>query len=125
MSPLIPVICNANVRRFALIALGITSVHAAPEIIVARPFPLSDVVWDYHVLGQGEGEFEVSLYAAKRDQVARMLKWMNDAGLDVAGVQIAPIALTNFARHDLDLRGTNVLFKTDGDNVKKYFLPNG
>src|SRR5437667_11723358 len=23
------------------------------------------------------------------------------------------------------LRGTNVLFKTDGDNVKKYFLPNG
>jgi large subunit ribosomal protein L35 len=22
------------------------------------------------------------------------------------------------------LRGTNVLFKTDGDNVKKYFLPN-
>ena len=24
-----------------------------------------------------------------------------------------------------NLRGTNVLFKTDGDNVKKYFLPNG
>ena len=24
-----------------------------------------------------------------------------------------------------DRRGTNVLFKTDGDNVKKYFLPNG
>jgi large subunit ribosomal protein L35 len=23
-----------------------------------------------------------------------------------------------------NLRGTNVLFKTDGDNVKKYFLPN-
>jgi large subunit ribosomal protein L35 len=22
-------------------------------------------------------------------------------------------------------RGTNVLFKTDGDNVKKYWLPNG
>ena len=22
-----------------------------------------------------------------------------------------------------NLRGTNVLFKTDGDNVKKYFLP--
>jgi large subunit ribosomal protein L35 len=22
------------------------------------------------------------------------------------------------------LRGTNVLFKTDGDNIKKYFLPN-
>jgi len=23
------------------------------------------------------------------------------------------------------LRGTSVLFKTDGDNIKKYFLPNG
>jgi large subunit ribosomal protein L35 len=23
------------------------------------------------------------------------------------------------------LRGTNVLFKTDGDNIKKYFLPHG
>ena len=22
-------------------------------------------------------------------------------------------------------RGTKVLFKTDGDNIKKYFLPNG
>ena len=24
-----------------------------------------------------------------------------------------------------NLRGTNVLFKSDGDNVKKYYLPNG
>jgi large subunit ribosomal protein L35 len=24
-----------------------------------------------------------------------------------------------------NLRGTSVLFKSDGDNVKKYFLPNG
>jgi large subunit ribosomal protein L35 len=24
-----------------------------------------------------------------------------------------------------NLRGTNILFKTDGDNVKKFFLPNG
>ena len=24
-----------------------------------------------------------------------------------------------------DHRGTRVLFKTDGDNIKKYFLPNG
>ena len=24
-----------------------------------------------------------------------------------------------------NLRGTTVLFESDGDNVKKYFLPNG
>jgi large subunit ribosomal protein L35 len=29
------------------------------------------------------------------------------------------------ARFIRNARGTNVLFKTDGDNIKKYFLPNG
>jgi len=24
-----------------------------------------------------------------------------------------------------DKRGTSILFKTDGENIKKYFLPNG
>ena len=28
------------------------------------------------------------------------------------------------AKQIRNLRGTRVLFKTDGDNVKKYFLPN-
>ena len=28
-------------------------------------------------------------------------------------------------KQNRNLRGTNVMFKTDGDNVKKYFLPNG
>ena len=27
-------------------------------------------------------------------------------------------------KKEIQLRGTRVLFKTDGDNVKKYFLPN-
>jgi large subunit ribosomal protein L35 len=29
------------------------------------------------------------------------------------------------AKQIRDLRGTSVLFKTDGDKVKKYYLPNG
>jgi len=81
------------------------------------PFPLSEVVWDFHVLGQAGGEFEVSLYAAKRDQVARLVHRLADAGLDVAGVQIAPLALCNFARFDLDLRGANVLLDIGSDNT--------
>ena len=28
------------------------------------------------------------------------------------------------AKHVRDHRGTKVLFKTDGDNIKKYWLPN-
>lgn len=81
------------------------------------PFPLTDVVWDYHVLGQAGGEFEVSVYAAKRDQVARLVHRLADAGLDVAGVQIAPLALCNFVRYDLDLRGANLLLDVGSDNT--------
>jgi large subunit ribosomal protein L35 len=29
------------------------------------------------------------------------------------------------AKQIRDLRGTSILFKTDGDKVKKYYLPNG
>ena len=41
----------------------------------------------------------------------------------MAGKRHGMIKRTNkqIAQH----RGTRVLFKTDGDNIKKYFLPNG
>ena len=41
----------------------------------------------------------------------------------VAGKRHGMIKRTN--KQIRNLRGTAVLFKTDGDNVKKYFLPNG
>ena len=41
----------------------------------------------------------------------------------VAGKRHGMIKRTN--KQIRNLRGTNVLFKTDGDNIKKYFLPNG
>ena len=40
-----------------------------------------------------------------------------------AGKQHGMIKRTN--KQIRNLRGTNVLFKTDGDNVKKYWMPNG
>jgi large subunit ribosomal protein L35 len=33
--------------------------------------------------------------------------------------------ITRTKKQIRDLRGTNVMFKTDGDKIKKYFLPNG
>ena len=39
-----------------------------------------------------------------------------------AGKQHGMIKRTN--KQIRNLRGTSVLFKTDGDNIKKYFLPN-
>src|SRR6187551_1412241 len=52
------------------------------------PFALEDVIWDYQPLigSEDEGyaiETEVGLFAMKRDQVARHLKPLEEAGIDI------------------------------------------
>ena len=70
------------------------------------PFALDDVVWDYQPLlggSQEEGyalETEVGLFAMKRDQVARALKPLEDAGVDVDVIQLAPLAIYNYVGFD-------------------------
>lgn len=69
------------------------------------PFALEDVVWDYQPLigSQDEGyalETEVGIFAMKRDQVARHLKPLEDAGIDVEVIQLAPLAIYNFLCFD-------------------------
>jgi type IV pilus assembly protein PilM len=64
------------------------------------PFALEDVVWDYQPLigTEDEGyalETEVGLFAMKRDQVARALKPLEEAGVDVDIIQLAPLAIYN------------------------------
>jgi type IV pilus assembly protein PilM len=75
------------------------------------PFALEDVVWDYQPLigSEDEGyaiETEVGLFAMKRDQVARHLKPLDDAGIDVEIIQLAPLAIYNFICFDrLNIEG--------------------
>lgn len=70
------------------------------------PFSLDDVVWDYQPLkgaSQEEGyalETEVGIFAMKKDQVARALKPLEDAGVEVDFIQLAPLALYNFVTFD-------------------------
>ncbi len=70
------------------------------------PFALEDVVWDYQPLAGGsvdEGyalETEVGLFAMKRDQVARALKPLEDAGIQIDIIQLAPLAVYNFICFD-------------------------
>src|SRR6476620_10530976 len=69
------------------------------------PFALEDVVWDYQPLvgSEDEGyaiETEVGLFAMKRDQVARHLKPLEDAGIDVEIIQLAPLSIYNFVCFD-------------------------
>lgn len=70
------------------------------------PFSLEDVVWDYQQLTGGSEEDgfalepEVGLFAMKRDQVARALSPLEDAGIDVDYIQLAPLAVYNYVCFD-------------------------
>jgi type IV pilus assembly protein PilM len=70
------------------------------------PFALEDVVWDYQPLAGGsvdEGyalETEVGLFAMKRDQVARALKPLEDVGIEIDIIQLAPLSIYNFVCFD-------------------------
>jgi type IV pilus assembly protein PilM len=82
-----------------------------PEIVryEARqqiPFKLEEVIWDYQQLpggGETEGfalEAEVGLFAMKRDQVFRALAPLEQVGIEVNYIQLAPLAIFNFAAFD-------------------------
>jgi len=70
------------------------------------PFALEDVVWDYQQLTGGSEEDgfalepEVGLFAMKRDQVTRALQPMEDAGIEVDFIQLAPLSVFNYVCFD-------------------------
>ncbi len=89
------------------------------------PFPIDEVIWDYHQLqrdaSSGE-DWEVNLFAVKKDFIEKALLNLGLAGLDVDGIQVSPLALFNFMRYDLNLRGTNVLMDMGADSTDLILL---
>jgi type IV pilus assembly protein PilM len=75
------------------------------------PFPLEEVVWDYQKIGQGQVtdgfalETEIGLFAMKRDVINRYLSHFQAANIEVHIVQMAPLALCNFASYELLKKG--------------------
>ncbi len=72
------------------------------------PFPLEEVVWDYQrlsdkveVIGGFAMETEIGLFAMKRDIINRHLGHYNGVKAEVNVVQMAPLALTNYAAYEL------------------------
>jgi len=70
------------------------------------PFPLEQVVWRWQRLAGGMEESgfvldaEVALFAMKREQVFKALAPLQQAGIHVDVLQLAPIALANMAIFD-------------------------
>lgn len=75
------------------------------------PFPLDEVVWDYQKIAGGEVinnfamETEVGLFAMKREMIARHLAQYGSVGIECHIVQMAPLALTNYATYELLKKG--------------------
>jgi type IV pilus assembly protein PilM len=76
------------------------------------PFKLDDVSWDYQLLGSGEEtagyvvDAEVGIFAIKKENVAKHLAPLERFGVEVGVVQLAPVALYNFAAFDQFLHAT-------------------
>lgn len=72
------------------------------------PFPLEEVVWDYQrlsdkqeVIGGFAMETEIGLFAMKRDIINRHLAHYQGVKTEVHLVQMAPLALANYATYEL------------------------
>jgi type IV pilus assembly protein PilM len=65
------------------------------------PFPLSEVVWDYQILGSTPtGELEVLLVAIKSDIVEGLFRVTESAGLRLQLADVSPAALCNAFRYN-------------------------
>jgi len=133
---------QASFTRF--IKLPPVEQRKVPEIVQyeARqqiPFDLEDVVWDYQTTSPpsaGPREVEVGLFAMKRDIVADYVSDFTAMGIEPDVVQMAPVALYNFLRHeqgeaeggtmliDLGAENTNLVI-ADGDRVWIRSVPLG
>jgi type IV pilus assembly protein PilM len=70
------------------------------------PFPLDQVIWDWQRLASGVEESgfvmdaEVAMFAMKREQVAKALAPLTNAGIAVDVLQLQPVALANMVIFD-------------------------
>jgi type IV pilus assembly protein PilM len=70
------------------------------------PFPIAEVNWDYALVDRDYGpddDREVGLFAIKKDLVYGFLGDLQLSGLDADTITIAPLAIYNFVRYDMEL----------------------
>lgn len=116
---------QAGLARF--VKLPPVNAKKVPEIVQFEakqqiPFSLDDVVWDYQKIGGGQEEeeglvleTEVGIFAIKRDMVQRHLAPFERMGIEVHVVQLAPVALYNFAAFDFFYHGQKAKVQASAD----------
>ncbi len=100
------------------------------------PFPINEVVWDYQLIGSGEGELDVMLAAIKAEIIEQLTDAVEAAGLTPGLVDVAPMAVYNAVRYnyaelppctlviDIGARSTDLIF-IEEDRVFNRSIPVG
>src|SRR5580765_328953 len=91
------------------------------------PFPLSEVVWDYQILGSTPGgELEVLLVAIKSDIVEGLFRVTETAGLRLQLCDVSPAALCNAFRYNYgDLEDCTMLLDIGAKTSNLLFFEKG
>jgi type IV pilus assembly protein PilM len=87
------------------------------------PFPIEEVVWDYQLIGRGEGELDVMLAAIKADIIVGLTDAVEQAGLVTDLVDVAPMALYNSVRYNYpDLKGCALIIDIGARSTDLIFM---
>ena len=90
------------------------------------PFPIEEVVWDYQLIGRGEGELDVMLAAIKADIIVGLTDAVEQAGLRTDLVDVAPMALYNAVRYNYpDLSGCTLVIDIGARSTDLIFMEAG
>jgi type IV pilus assembly protein PilM len=91
------------------------------------PFPLSEVVWDYQILGSAaSGELEVLLVAIKSEIVERLFRVAEEAKLKLELCDASPAALCNAFRYNYgDLEDCTMLLDIGAKTSNLLFFEKG
>jgi len=90
------------------------------------PFPIEEVVWDYQLIGRGEGELDVMLAAIKADIIVGLTDAVEQAGLVTDLVDVAPMALYNAVRYNYsDLKGCVLVVDIGARSTDLIFMEEG
>ena len=91
------------------------------------PFPLSEVVWDYQILGSAaNGELEVLLVAIKSDIVEGLFRVAEEAKLKLNLCDASPAALCNAFKYNYgELEGCTMLLDIGAKTSNLLFFENG
>jgi len=87
------------------------------EAVQQIPFPLEEVEWSYQLFQAPDSpEVEVGIFAMRRDQVNRTIRFFTDVGLQVTTVQMNPLAVYNGLEYDGRIEGTTMIVDVGAEN---------